>query len=177
MLVVKNPPANAGDIGDAGSIPGLGRSPGREHGNPLQYSCLENPVDRGAWWATVHSVAQSQTQLKQLSTHAIWAVCVSSSCSTWLPILGMGSLFNCLMALICVSLITSDLKNLFMCLFATHVFSLVKYQIFSSLKKIELSSYCLVIRVLSAFHVCLLSDKCLKDTYFLPDFGLSFLFL
>ena len=52
--MVKNLPANAGDIRDAGSIPGLGRSPGEEHGNPLQYSCLENPMDRGAWQATVH---------------------------------------------------------------------------------------------------------------------------
>ena len=53
-LVVKNPLANAGDIRDAGSVPGLGRYPGERHGNPLQYSCLENPMDRGAWWATVH---------------------------------------------------------------------------------------------------------------------------
>ena len=60
-LVVKNPPANAGDMRDAGLIPGLGRSPGGEHGNPLQYSCLENPIDRGAWWAIVHRVAKSQT--------------------------------------------------------------------------------------------------------------------
>ena len=52
-----------------GSIPGLGRSPGGGHGNPLQYSCLENPIDRGAWWATVHGVAKSQMQLKQFSTH------------------------------------------------------------------------------------------------------------
>ena len=60
-LVVKNPPANVGDMRDAGLIPGLGRSPGGEHGTPLQYSCLENPMDRGAWWATVHGVAKSQT--------------------------------------------------------------------------------------------------------------------
>ena len=53
VLVVKNPPANAGDIRDAGLIPGLGRSPGGGNGNPLQYSCLENPMDRGAWRATV----------------------------------------------------------------------------------------------------------------------------
>ena len=58
-LVVKNPPANAGDVRDTGSILGLGRSPGRGHGNFLQYSCLENPMDRGAWRATVHGVAQS----------------------------------------------------------------------------------------------------------------------
>ena len=55
-LVVKNPPANAGDIKDTILIPGLGRSPGGGYGNPLQYSCLENPMDRGAWQATVHRV-------------------------------------------------------------------------------------------------------------------------
>ena len=59
VLVLKNPPANAGDIRDAGLIPGLRRSLGGGHGNPLQYSCLENPMDRGAWWATVHGVAKS----------------------------------------------------------------------------------------------------------------------
>ena len=63
-LVVKNPPANAGDTRDAGLIPGLGRSPGGGHGCPLHYSCLENPMDRGAWQATVHTVAQSRTRLK-----------------------------------------------------------------------------------------------------------------
>ena len=52
--VVMNPPANAGDVRDTGSAPGLGRFPGGGHGNPLQYSCLENPMDRGALWATVH---------------------------------------------------------------------------------------------------------------------------
>ena len=61
MLVVKNPPANAGDIRDTGSTPGLGRSPGGGHGNPLQYSCLENPVDIGAWWATVQGHKESDT--------------------------------------------------------------------------------------------------------------------
>ena len=68
-LVVKNLPANARDTRDRGSIPGLGSSPGRGHGNPLQYSCLENPKDRGAWWATVHGVKKSQTRRKKLSTH------------------------------------------------------------------------------------------------------------
>ena len=61
VLVVKNPPANAGDARDMGLIPGLGRSPGVGNGNPLQYSGLENPMDRGAWWATVHSIAKSWT--------------------------------------------------------------------------------------------------------------------
>ena len=56
--MVKNLPANAGDMG-SGSIPGLGRSPGEGNGNPLQYSCLENPMDRGAWQAPVHGVAKS----------------------------------------------------------------------------------------------------------------------
>ena len=63
-LVVKNPPANVGDIRDASSIPGLGRLPGIGNGNPLQYSGLENPMDRGAWQAAVHRATQSQTQLK-----------------------------------------------------------------------------------------------------------------
>ena len=62
-LVVKNLPASAGDIRDVGSIPGAGRSPGVGNGNPLQYSCLENPMDRGAWRATARGVTQSQTQL------------------------------------------------------------------------------------------------------------------
>ena len=57
--MVKNPPASAGDINDVGSIPGSGRFPIEENGNPFQYSCLENPMDRGAWWATVRGVAES----------------------------------------------------------------------------------------------------------------------
>ena len=67
--MVKNLPANARDIRDAGLIPGSGRSPGGGHGNPLQYACLENPMDRGAWQATVHEIAKSQTRLKQLSMY------------------------------------------------------------------------------------------------------------
>ena len=63
-VAVKIVPANAGDTKYAGSVPGLGRSPGEGNGNPLQYSCLENPMDRGAYWATVHGVARSQKQLK-----------------------------------------------------------------------------------------------------------------
>ena len=67
----KNPPANAGDIRDVGSIPESGRSPGGGNDYPLQYSCLENPIGRGAWKAMVHSIAKSRTQLKQLSMHAL----------------------------------------------------------------------------------------------------------
>ena len=67
--VVKNLPANAGVTGVMGSIPGLERSLGGGNGNPLQYSCLENPTDRGAWWAAVHRAAKDWTLLKQLGTH------------------------------------------------------------------------------------------------------------
>ena len=73
-LVVKNPPANAGDTEDVGLIPGSGRSPGEADSNPLQYYCLENPMDRGAWWATVyggqrvgHDRATKQQQNKEYS--------------------------------------------------------------------------------------------------------------
>ena len=70
-LVVKNQSTNA----DLGSIPGLGRYPGGGHGNPLQYSCRDNPMDRGPWWATVHRVTKSRTQLTRLTVHAIgWTV-------------------------------------------------------------------------------------------------------
>jgi len=58
-LVVKTPPATVGDIRDVGSVPGSGRSPGGGHGNPFQYSCLGNSMDRGAWWATVYKVTKS----------------------------------------------------------------------------------------------------------------------
>ena len=60
-------PTSAGDTGDTGLIPGSGKSPGEGNGNPLQYSCLENPLDRGVWWATVHRVAKSQTRLSTIA--------------------------------------------------------------------------------------------------------------
>ena len=69
-LCGKNPPANAGDVG---LIPGLGSYPGERNGNPHQYSCLGNPMDRGAWWTTVHGVAKSQTQLSNwVCMHSLW---------------------------------------------------------------------------------------------------------
>ena len=68
--MVKDPPANAGDIRLAGWIPGLGRSPRGRRGNSLQFSCLENPMDRGAWRATVQRITKSQTRLKWLSMQA-----------------------------------------------------------------------------------------------------------
>ena len=67
-LVVQNPPANVGDVKDVGLIPWSGRSPEGGHSNPFQYSCLKNPIDRGPWWAIVHMVTKSQTQLKELNT-------------------------------------------------------------------------------------------------------------
>ena len=67
---VKNSPASAGDKRDLGLIPGSGRSPGEGHGTPLQHSCLGNPMDRGAWWATVHGVEKGQTRLKHVCTHS-----------------------------------------------------------------------------------------------------------
>ena len=73
----KESACNAGAAGDRSSIPGLGRSPGGGHGNPVQYSCLQNPMDRGAWQATVHGVTKSRTWLKQLSIHA--STCWQSS--------------------------------------------------------------------------------------------------
>ena len=75
-LVIKNPLASAGDIRDLGLIPGWVRSPGGGHGNPLQYSCLENPMDRGAWRATVHRVAKSRTRLKRLTIVVLNCECL-----------------------------------------------------------------------------------------------------
>ena len=66
VLVVKNLPASAGDAGDMGLIPGLGRSPGVGNGNPLQYSCLENSMDREAWWAVVHGAVESRVQISTI---------------------------------------------------------------------------------------------------------------
>ena len=67
FLMAKKEKETACNVGDPGSIPGLGKSPGEGHGNPLQYSCLENPMDRGAWWSTVRGVTKSWTQLSDFS--------------------------------------------------------------------------------------------------------------
>ena len=71
--------ASAYNGGDAGSIPGLGRCPGEGNGNPLQYSCLENPMDWGAWWATVHGVIKSQTRLSNFTFTFVVSTCVPAS--------------------------------------------------------------------------------------------------
>ena len=80
-LVVKNPPANAGDVRDAGLIPGSGRSPAGGHGNPLQYSCLENSMDRGDRWVRVHGVGKSRTQMKRLNTTQHMYICIDCNVS------------------------------------------------------------------------------------------------
>ena len=71
VLEVKNPPANAGDVKDAGSIPGSGRCPEEGNSNPPQYSCLENPTDRGAWGATVHGATKKRARVSTAHTYAV----------------------------------------------------------------------------------------------------------
>ena len=88
-LVVNNPPADAGDLRDMGSIPGSGRAPGEGNGNPLQYSCLESLTDSRTWWAIVHGVSKSWTRLKRLST-ALRCWC-SSVCLCHGPVSGLGT--------------------------------------------------------------------------------------
>ena len=92
--VVKNLPANTGDTKDAGSIPGYGRCPRAGNGNPLPYSCLENSMDRGAWWATVHRVAESRTRLSDY--HADTSGCFPQRLehSTVLPTVSKMTLFS-----------------------------------------------------------------------------------
>ena len=101
--MVKNLPAKAGDAGDTGSIPGLGKSPGGGNGNPLQYPCLKNPMDGGAWQAAIHGVAKSQTRLsdfpftfhfhaleKEMATHSsvlTWRIPGTRE-PGWLPSMG-----------------------------------------------------------------------------------------
>ena len=96
-LVVKNPPTNSGDTGNVGLIPGWRRSPGGGHGNPLWYSCLENPLDRGVWWAAVQRVAESQTQLSehQPQPAVMLGLCPSQSLAhTQLPVMDAVSLIG-----------------------------------------------------------------------------------
>ena len=108
-LIVKNALANAGDVRGAGSIPVSGRFPEGKHTNPLQYSFLENPVDRGAWQATVNRVAKSQTRLKQLHIHACESCCFFLSldpfgvqkCTAWgARVWNFSSFFGCAMMLV-----------------------------------------------------------------------------
>ena len=104
-LVVKNPPANA-DIRDASSIPGSGISPGEGHGNPLQYSCMENPMDRGTWWTAVHAVSKSQTRFSDQTTMNnmclyMLCVCILQTIWRWSPEKSNRSLMEVLKHLYC----------------------------------------------------------------------------
>ena len=108
--MVKNTPANAGDLRDLGLIPGLGRSPGEGKGNPFQYSCLENPIDRGAEWATVHRITKSQTRLKRLSKHTGWLLRVTDASSIFTHDLAIISLYiQCLIKEMSAGLAISSL--------------------------------------------------------------------
>ena len=103
--MVKNPPANAGDTREAGSIPGWGRSPGGGHGNLLQYSCLENPMDRGVW------VTKSWTQLKQLSMYAVPSHNLLTPTHTHTHT-HFSQVLNCLAALEVCSPVSTELPHL-----------------------------------------------------------------
>ena len=122
-LMVKNSPANAGDVRDAGLIPGLGRSPAGWNGNPLQYSCLKNPVDRGALWAIVHRVAKNQTWLKQpsmhISMHARVAVSMRNNQRTSINYLP--SIFNATFRMACPCLRNPSGSLVHVCFFMTHI--------------------------------------------------------
>ena len=88
--MVKNPPAIAGDVRDLSLIPGMGSSLEGGHGNPLQYSCLKNPMDRGAWWATVHRVAESHTtehtnRQRGRSLYSMWPLDIFIWLSSQIP--------------------------------------------------------------------------------------------
>ena len=125
-LVVNNSPANAGDIRGVGSVPGLGRSPGGGHGRPLQYSCLENPMDRGAWWATVLRPAKSCFWLKPLSTLTLGFVYSFSNCFRHKIRLLMWE-FSCFLKLGCIARNLS-LRNAFT---ASHMFQICIFSFFS----------------------------------------------
>ena len=92
--MIKNPPAKAGDAGASGSISGSERSPGEGNGTPLQYSCLENPMDRGAWWATVPGVAKSRRRLNEHTAYQLFSRMWLSS-----TLLDAGELVECTCAM------------------------------------------------------------------------------
>ena len=103
MLVEKNLPANAGDIRDVGLVPESGRCPAGRHDNTLQYPCLENPVDRGAWRATVHRVTQSGSRLKQPSTCIHWKVLFLPSSHRLPSPFQQEAIFLCVSLCVCLS--------------------------------------------------------------------------
>ena len=134
-LLVKNPSANAGDVRDAGSIPGLGRSPGGGHGNQLQYSCLENPLDSGAWRATVHGITKSRKWLKQLSMHthkSVYKIKISEG--TWL-----GQKDIDILALIAIGKLLSEKVPI--CISINSVWMSICFKTISKLRRISISWY------------------------------------
>ena len=139
-LLVKNLPANAEDIRDLGSIPGSRRSPGEGNGNPLQYSCLENPMDRGVQSATIHGVSKSWTRLKQLSMHACSAFhfsCGLPRChflvqNSFVPILFLYLLFS-------NTFLCYRLKNT-ICIFKEKIYFISEYSWFTVLHWFQMYS-------------------------------------
>ena len=107
VLTGKNPPANTEDVRDAGSIPRLGRAPAGKHSNSLQYSCLENSMDRGAWWALVHRVAKSQTQTH---AHHIFTASVNEIINIFFQLIfvGMWEPFH-----VCILTVSKNFARLF----------------------------------------------------------------
>ena len=126
VLVVNNSPANAGDIRGVSAVPGLGRSPGGGHGRPLRYSCLENPKDGGAWWATVLRVAKSCLWLKPLSILTLGFVYSFSNCFGHKIRLLMWE-FSCFLRLVCIAK-NFSLRNAFI---ASHMFQICIFSFFS----------------------------------------------
>ena len=105
VLVVKNLPANPGDVRDTGSTLGSGQFPGGGHGNPLQYSCLENPMDRGAWWATIHRVTKSQTPLSDFHFFRVFNTQNMRCDGVYLTTNSLGRLRGALIYSVCISVV------------------------------------------------------------------------
>ena len=133
--MVKNPPANAGDTGAASSTPGSGRSPGVRNGHALQYSCLENPIYRGAWQATICRVKKNWTRLKQLNMQAAMCKSYGRVASIFTNVFAIifilailvGMQWRCIVILVCISLVTSEAEHHFVYCWSFEYFLFVKW--------------------------------------------------